>query len=189
MKGQQIVTTILITAILLGLVGSVYIWGIPLIEKNRDISLLNSAEEFMHNLNEKIKNVAAHGGREQIEIPLGRVYFESDIDLNLETKNTVYASEAWIPLGENACMMSGGTWGVDYQDVLCVRSEEIGEEYETDYNLKYINLTSGTKNYNYTIELVGKRDSGKEDNVIIIERTGIERSEDYVKTLISIRIE
>jgi len=186
MKGQEVITAILITGILLGLVGSVYLWGVPLIEKNRDISLLESAEDFMHNLNEKIKNVATHGGREQIEIPLGRIYFESDVDLNVETKNTIYVSEAWIPLEKNECTKKKGIWGVDDQDVICVLSKEIGNEYETDYNLKYINLTLGIKTYK--IELVGK-DSGKEDNVIIIERVGVEKDGDYVKTLVSIRIE
>ena len=186
MKGQEVISVILITSILLGLVGSVYLWGVPLIEKNRDVALLESAEDFMHNLNEKIKNVATHGGREQIEIPSGRVYFKSDTDLIVETKNTIYSSEALIPLGKNECTKEEGIWGVDDQDVLCVRSEEIGDGYETDYNLKYINLTLGIKTYK--IELVG-RDSGKEDNVIIIERVGTERDEDYVKTLVSIKIE
>jgi hypothetical protein len=187
MKGQEVVTAILITGILLGLVGSVYLWGVPLIEKNKDVSLLQSAEEFMHNLDEKIKDVATHGGREQIEILLGRVYFESDINLNVETKNTIYASGASIPLARNDCTMDKGIWGVDDQDVLCVLSKKIGDKYETDYILRYINLTLGTKTYK--IELLGEKNSGKKDNSIIIERTGTEKEGDYVKTLILIRIE
>ena len=186
MKGQEVISVILITGILLGLVGSVYLWGVPLIEKNRDISLLESAEEFMRNLNEKIKNVATHGGRDWIEIPLGRVYFESDIDLNVETENTIYVSGAWIPLGKNECTKDVGIWGVDDQDVICVLSEEIGNEYETDYKLRYIDLELGVKTYK--IELIGK-DSGKENNVIIIERAGVEKNGDYVNTLVSIKIE
>ncbi len=192
MKGQEVVTAILITGILLGLVGSVYLWGVPLIEKNKDVSLLQSAEEFMHNLDEKIKDVATHGGREQIEIPLGRVYFESDvtesyINLNVETKNTIYVSGASIPLEKNECTKNPGTWGVDDQDVLCVLSQEIGGEYGTDYNLRYINLTLGIKTYK--IELVGERNNGKKGSVIIIDGVGTEKDENYIKTLVSIKIE
>ena len=141
MKGQETISIVLITGILLGLVGSVYLWGVPLIEKNTDVSRLESAEEFMNNLNEKIKNVATHGGREQVRIPLGRVYFDSNIDLSVETKNTIYDSGAWISIGKNECTKDVGVWGVDDQDVLCVLSEEIGEEYDTGYRLRYINLT------------------------------------------------
>jgi hypothetical protein len=187
MKGQETISVILITGILIGMVGSVYIWGIPLIEKNRDISLLEGAEEFMNNLNEKIKNVATHGGREQVEIPLGRIYFDSNIKLKAETKNTIYDIGAWISLGENECTKDIGTWGVDDQAVLCVLSEEIGEEYETNYRLDYINLTLGIKTYK--IELVGDRDTGKEDNVVVIERVGTDKKGDCIKTLVSISIE
>ncbi len=187
MKGQETISVILITGILLGLVGSVYLWGVPLIEKNTDVSRLESAEGFMNNLNEKIKNVATHGGREQIRIPLGRVYFESNIDLSVETKNTIYDSGAWISLGKNECTKEEGTWGVDDQDVLCVLSQEIGDEYDTGYKLRYINLTLGTKKYK--IELVGNRDTGKEDNIIVIEGAGTDRVGEYVKTLVSVSIE
>jgi len=188
MKGQEVITAILITGILLGLIGSVYLWGNPLIEKNKDISLLEHAEEFMYNLDAKIKNVATHGGREQIEIPLSRLYFDSnDIDLIVETKNTIYAIGAPIPLGKNECEKTGGDWGVDEQDVLCVRSEEIGGEYETDYNLKYIDLELGINTYK--IKLIGKNDSGKEDDVVIIERVGTEKIGNRIETSVSIKIE
>jgi hypothetical protein len=187
MKGQETISVILITGILLGLVGSVYLWGVPLIEKNTDISVLENAEEFMNNLDAKIKNVATHGGREQIEIPLGRVYFDADIDLNVDTKNTIYDSGAWVSLGRNSCTKPDGVWGVDNQDVLCVLSQEVGEEYKTGYRLRYIDLVLGAKKYK--IELVGEKDTGKEDNIIVIEGLGTETAGDYVKTKVSISIE
>ena len=66
-------------------------------------------------------------------------------------------------------------------------SQEIGDEYDTDYKLRYINLTLGTKKYK--IDLVGNRDTGKEDNIIVIEGVGTDRIGEYVKTLVSISIE
>ena len=59
MKGQQqVLTILLITLVLVAIVGSVYFWGLPLIQKNRDITVLKKAEDFMMNLNNKIKYVA-----------------------------------------------------------------------------------------------------------------------------------
>lgn len=185
MKGQEAISAILITGILLGVVGSIYLWGIPLIEKNMDFSVLESAEGFMRNLDEKINGVANHGGREQIEIPLGVINFESDIDLEIETRNTIYASEAWIPLGKNECTKEEGKWGIDDPDILCMIGQKVGEKYKTKYNLRYIELKLGIKSYK--IELVGEG-SGREKNSIIIERTGTQREGDSVTTLVSIKI-
>ena len=39
MKGQQAISVILLTGILIVTVSSIYFWGIPLIEKNKDIAL------------------------------------------------------------------------------------------------------------------------------------------------------
>ena len=66
MKGQQAISVILLTGILVVTVSTIYFWGIPLIEKNKDIALQENAENFMRNLAERVKYVANNPGREQI---------------------------------------------------------------------------------------------------------------------------
>lgn len=103
MKGiQEIVSAVLISGILIGIVGSVYLWGLPLIQKNRDIATMKGAEEFMKNLDEKIKFVANNGGKNQMNVNVpGIVQFNgSSIKLKIDTDGVIYATEVEALLEE-----------------------------------------------------------------------------------------
>ena len=109
MKGQQeALSAVLISGILIGVVGSVYFWGIPLIQKNKDVSLLENSEAFMQTLDSKIKAVANNGGRDQIVISVpGLVRFDGEIvEFSIETEGTIYATDEEILLGRRLILYS-----------------------------------------------------------------------------------
>src|SRR3990172_6128367 len=119
MKGQhEAIAVILLSGILIGVVGSVYFWGVPLIEKNKDIAILENSEKFIRNLNNKIRFVVNNGGRDQItvEIP-GIVRFDpvtNSIKLVADTQGTIYATGAEIPIAKNPeCSSVEGDFGLD----------------------------------------------------------------------------
>lgn len=175
MKGQQeALSAILITGILIGVVGSVYFWGIPLIQKNKDIATQENTELFMKDLNEKIIYIANHGGRDQIKFSIpGTLKFSGDlITIETETTGTKYfAVGLLIPLGKNNCTVENGIWGKDEPATLCVRGMKLDvNKYHTTYTLKYIRLDA-TGIDSYRINLTGSGSAG-ESAVLAIENKG-----------------
>lgn len=187
MKGQiEPVSAILITGILIGIVGSVYLWGVPLIEKNQDIAKIKNAEIFMKELNERIKLVANQGGRVEMNvnipatIQLADLYDASgingkdnlnDISMRLSTKGTIYSTGGWVPLTDNGCDATQRFVGSRGPDGLCVRARGIGDRYENEYKLQYAELLSPPSSA-YQIELTGVAQTGGENDIIVIENEG-----------------
>ncbi|MFH0832568.1 MAG: hypothetical protein V1900_02525 [Candidatus Aenigmatarchaeota archaeon] len=196
MKGQEAISVILISGVLIGVVSSVYFWGVPLIEKNMDISTVVNSKRFMEDLNEKIKYVANSGGKDTITITVpGTVTFDgTTIELSVETKGTLYDLGGWIPLGKNTCTLNDGSWGVDNPATICVRSSQIGERsYRNVHVLKFITLYDNEGLESYKIELSGSPAVGGENHNIIIENNGISQERvggrDLIKTLVTFRID
>jgi len=198
-KGQQeVVSIILISGILIGVVGSVYFWGVPLIQKNKDIATLENSEAFMRNLNNKIKFVATNGGRDQLPITIpGIVRFIPDdagipaIKLIVDTEGTIYSTGAEIPLGKNTeCGLDDGTFAVDDPETLCVESGVVSQkDFRTSYTLKYLNLSRTDILQNFQIKLTGTETSGGERNVVVFENKGQQRQNTGGRTLISTLVE
>lgn len=195
-KGQQeVVTTILITGILVGIVGSVLFWGLPLIQKSKDASLLERAEDFMKSLNSKVKFVANNQGKDQLVITVpGTVRFLPNdpagptIQLIVDTQGTIYATDAEIPLGRNECGRTEGVWAVNDPEVLCLTSRKLDtNKYVTTYRLSNILLkTEGI--VSYRIVMTGQGASGGEGHTIIFENAGTQEVENLINILISINI-
>ena len=195
-KGQQeALSAVLISGILIGVVGSVYFWGVPLIQKNKDISLLESSEAFMRQLDEKIRSVANNGGRDSIVISVpGIVSFDGEtIRLTIETQGTIYATDAEIPLGRNSAstltQRGGalyGSWGVDDPVLFNVKSIKMGEnDYRNEYTLTYIELRNSKSLRDFRIDLTGSGASGGQDKTIIIESQGDVTTTAAGRTLVS----
>ncbi|KHO47582.1 MAG: hypothetical protein QT00_C0002G0236 [archaeon GW2011_AR5] len=207
-KGQQeALSAVLISGILIGVVGSVYFWGVPLIQKNKDISLLETSEAFMRQLDEKIRSVANNGGRDQIIIPVpGIVSFENvgteldpqmEIKLTIETEGTIYATDAEIPLGRNTLStleQSGGefygTWGIDDPVLFNVKSVKLRENnYRNEYTLTYIQLKNDNSLRDFKIGLTGSGAAGGQDKTIIMENRGDVTTPVLGRTLVTSNVE
>ena len=195
MKGQQAISVILLTGILIVTVSSIYFWGIPLIQKNKDIALQENAENFMRNLAERAKYIANNPGREQIRLDIDGVlrYDGDSIELEVETKGTIYEAGGFIPLGKNNCFDTNGTWGVNTPETLCVKSQLIGERsYLTTYKLNFVRLdTSGADAFK--IQLTGNPKQSGGSRTILLENRGttegIEGSKNVVKSLVSFDVQ
>src|SRR3989344_7570658 len=178
MKGQQeALSAVLISGILIGVVGTVYFWGLPLIQKNKDISVLESTEDFMSEMIDKIKLVANAGGREQIMFNQpGIVRFDGySIRVVLDTEGTLYAAEAPVPLSRNNAALSSGVWGIDQPEIITVTANHIAEShYRNTFKLEYIPLVVNSQigNKEFLIKLVGTDSIGGQGSNVIISSEG-----------------
>jgi hypothetical protein len=199
-KGQQeALTAVLLSGILIGVVGSVYFWGIPLIQKSKDNSMLESSEQMMADLDAKIKFVANNGGRDRavVNVP-GVIRFDgSSLELTIETEGTLYAVDAPIQLGRTSSLnlktdtsvnppVIYGVWGLDDPVLFNVKSSEITEnKYITTYSLDYIELRNDRTKRDYKIELSGSGTTGGLDKSVVIESLGESTNTINGRTLIS----
>lgn len=187
MKAQQeILTPLLITGIMISIIGSVYVWGVPLIQKNQDLATLQKAEDFMKNLDLKIKNVANSGGRDSITIESGVLKFNpapfdsssklntGSISLKLITKGTIYSSGVYIPfVRDDICHFDGNCIiGNDEPEWFYVESNDIDGSYLTNYTLTYRNMNSPDLSRSYLINLTGTFREAGSGHEIIIEYKG-----------------
>jgi len=198
-KGQQqVLSAILLTGILIGIVGSIYLWGIPLIQKNKDIALLQSSEQFMKILDEKVKNIANSGGRDQLRITLpATVRIDSGASPNqwvmsmyISTQGTIYAIGTEIPLKNSTCTATQGSWGSDEPGILCVKSVKLDEnKYTTTYTLSYVRLDVPNTIRSYSLELssTGSKSIGM-GHSIVIENLGTSEVQEGGRTVTKTRI-
>ena len=199
-KGQQeALSAVLISGILIGVVGSVYFWGIPLVQKNKDISLLETSESFMRQLDDKIKSVANTGGRDQLVVNVpGVLKFDgSMLDLSIETEGTIYATDAQIPLGRGVTSnlktdisanppVQYGVWGTDDTVLFNVISNKISQnKYKNDYKLEYVQLRNQATLRDFQIVLTGQPTAGGLQRTIVIESAGDAQTLVNGRTLIS----
>ena len=190
MKGQhEVLTPVLLTGILVAIVGSVYLWGLPLIQKNKDIAVLQQVENFVMNLNEKIKEVANTQGKEEVKINVpAMVSFnstENSITVEVKTKGTIYSvGRIYFVRNDNEFE---GTWGKDDAGVIYVDTTDLDGEYLQKYTLKYRRLNAPNKKYR--ISLVGEDKVVGENHVIVIEYKGVEEEGNLVTTFVEITLE
>lgn len=195
MKGQQqALSAILITTVLIGVVGSVYFWGLPLIQKSKDVSVLENSEILMLNLNNKIKQVANSGGSDRVTVNVpGILSFDGEnLTLVVDTSGSIYATGALIPLSKNSCTVTEGLWGVNSPEALCITSQCLGssarcEKYRTEYKLSYIKLYTNELD-SYKIVFVGDAFYGGENDYIQVENVGTSEKNDNGRNLISTEI-
>ncbi|MCD6215987.1 MAG: hypothetical protein J7J92_02850 [Candidatus Aenigmarchaeota archaeon] len=179
MKGQtQIVTTMLLTMVTVAVVGTVYFYGLPLIEKNKDIATLQKTEDFIKLLDDKIKIVANGGSAElPFNIPGLFIFNNSNgtIEIKVKTRRTIYATGAEVPLVGD--LEGGNVWGVNKQEIIYVKAEKVGNAFVNSYNLNYKQLVG---NDCYKIVLESKTGSDivtEEGHNIVISHVGIDSSE------------
>ena len=179
MKGQsQLIGVMLLTLILITMVGVTYMWGMPLIEKQKSAVQISNAEKLMKELDKKIQNVVKNGGTEKIEnveIPGTLRLIDDDINdmfvLKLETMGSDIATGKEIYLKGSA---QKETYVGDEPGVLKVLSKEMGNrKYEVTMTLQYRNVTGSESIYIIDIFGLG-RDiiSGDNHNIIISEGEG-----------------
>ena len=88
----QVITIVLISGIVISLVGTVYMWGVPLISKRTAITEFLGAEDFAVRLDQKITEIAAsESGEATLDMPEGGLraisYFDAGGGVNTDPDN------------------------------------------------------------------------------------------------------
>jgi hypothetical protein len=174
-RGQsQIIGVVLLTLVMITMVGITYMWGMPMIEKQKDTVRVSNVERFMKELDDKIQTVAKNGGNQRLEspnVPGELKMFDSGtddrIELKVATSGLDIATDTNIYLrgSEEGEVPIGNTPGV-----IKVFASEMNDAYDINMTLYYRNLT-GSESV-YLIDLVGLgRDSigGEGHNIVISE--------------------
>lgn len=180
-RGQSnVVGAVLITALLVAGIGSTFIWGIPLIEKNRDRATINIAEDSLSNLNRKITAVARQGGTRTVSFELqdGLLTIETTAMISNSTETLRNLTETdyiqfqttaraayittnrWVPIRENDMQGTSannyegsGVLGRDKEGVIIGRSEALTDEFRTTLQLEY-RLLKGSDGRGFKVDLV-----------------------------------
>lgn len=179
MKGvAEALSAVIMTGVLIGVVGSIYFWGLPLIQKNKDISTLYSAERFMNELSAKITDVANSPGRQKLTINVpGILNFDgTQFQLTVRTDGTIYSTEGVIPLGRNECSPDKGVWGIQDYATVCSSSKKADDKFDTVYTLKFIQLDTNPGIDSFKIAFSGRPNIGGEKRVVTLENTGTTES-------------
>ncbi len=193
MNGQtQVISAVLITGVLITVIGTVYLWGLPLIQKNEAVSVLYKSEDFMRSLNTKIKSIVNNGGKDNLRISVpGVMVFDQTKGLILvvNSQGTIYATGGQHSLGRNGCAKTTGIFGQDEPEVLCVNSTEFDKtRYQNIYTLKYIPLVADVSGGGqFLINLTGKITTAGENHFIVIENMGVDETSGTRMAIIDIK--
>lgn len=98
---SELLSMMLITGILIAIIGSSYMWGVPLIEKGKTSSENEKAESLMKMIKEKIDDVAQTGEQKTFSFDIsGDMELSDDNSLtySISTRGLTIASTAWVPL-------------------------------------------------------------------------------------------
>lgn len=182
-KGQtQLITAVLLTGIMITLVVMAYIWGIPLIEKQKDNVKINNMEDFFLELNNKIQSVAKNGGKEKIKnfklsgtMKFIKNGFNDNISAEFETTAKILAT------GINIYLVGSKTQNPPVgkePGVVKTYVEKSGNKYNVNMDLYYRNLTTADDIYKIDLVSSGKRTIGSGEHSIIVEEAGSDTIED-----------
>jgi len=187
-KGMApLISSILIVGILAVITLIAYEWGMPMIQKNIDITTLNKAENFLRQLDKKIDDVAKLGGNEELIFNLpGEITINPEnniIEFYLKTSGSIYMQGGFVCFSKNC--NPEGTWGKDSYSIIGAQVDQF-DEYATitTYKIIYRNLTSDTKTY--ILDIVTPRNAtlvGSENSRLLIKKIGEERGT-ITKTII-----
>jgi hypothetical protein len=147
----EVITLVLISGIVIGLVGVAYMWGLPLISKRTAVTDFLAAEDFVVKLNDKIVDVANSGsGEATLTIPKGlikvRPYNQTnfrDPDANSLILEVVINQPLILGnsvvlktnvLGENA------TYGEAEPRIINLSSQSYGSDYKLIFSLHFREL-------------------------------------------------
>lgn len=199
-RGQsQIIGVVLLTLVMITMVGVTYMWGMPLVEKQKDTVRTSNAEKFIKELDDRIADVAKNGGTQKIEIPSipGEIRmvdqgFNDMIGMETTTTGTDIATGTEIYLrGDSRAEVSIG----NNPGVIKILSTDLGENiYRFEMTLFYRNLTGSESVYIIDLRGLGRDTISGEGHSVIISEGGempVQRdgSRDVYITTVNLRFE
>ena len=166
MKGQQqVISSIMLAGLFMALVVSVYMWGLPIIDKNRGIIYLNRAEAVSKEISNKITSVTLSQGKDSFYFDLpGRIAFipgvsdsvlstpHGELFMRMDVRGTVYATNVPIYLTNNMMGLTQRDLGSVDPVLSYIMVTRVGEKYMHVYNMSTtpLNYTGGCTFINLT---------------------------------------
>ncbi|RLJ02859.1 MAG: hypothetical protein DRP11_02480 [Candidatus Aenigmatarchaeota archaeon] len=153
--------------IMVTLVTGAYLWGKPLVEKQTDTVKIDNAVSLMKEINEKIIEVARHGGKERLRLNVPGEFriVENDINDTIEMKFKV--SGTTISTGNDIVLVGGSnnTEGVvgDEPGIVTIRADPLDGSYEITLKVFYRLLSAGSNEF-YKIDLISSGRNHIENN-------------------------
>lgn len=161
LKAQSdIISAVIIILIAVGLVGTAYTWGIPLIQKQQDTAVVQRVANYFstsnaNSLPKKIVSVATNGGEDTFTIdvnglwqlvPSGSVTQDNNsISFTFFSKvSNVAASQGWVTLNGVPCPPSTGNVGDDPY-AICARADPLSNGFNVTYRVQFRPLCSSTQ--------------------------------------------
>lgn len=177
MKAQtEIISSIIIVIIALGLMSAAYFWGYPLIQKRQDTAVADRVYSYFdqgntNSLPNVIENVANNGGEKTFYVETNGIWIlnptENYIQFTYLSKVSKFATNTGYPISLTQGAQctpnpTNGTLGVDKVSVVCVQASTIADQLNITYRVWFRELyenpySSTTKGYK--IKLV-KDDAG-----------------------------
>jgi hypothetical protein len=147
----EVISIVLISGIVIGLVGVAYMWGMPLISKRTAVTDFLSAEDFVVKLNDKIVDISNSGsGEATLTIPKGLIRIKPYNPLNFrdpDANSLILEAVVNQPLilgnsvvlktnvlGENA------TYGEAEPRVINLSSQSYGQDYKLVFTVHFREL-------------------------------------------------
>jgi hypothetical protein len=164
-KGQtDILSAVIIIIIAVGLVGTAYNWGIPLIQKQQDTSLVERVEGYFrgdieNSIEKKIVSVATTSGEETFseDVP-GLWQLVPNSSLSIDNNSLSFnffarvsniaplQKDQWISLNGVPCPPNPGFIGEDAYAV-CARADSVSNGYNIMYKIQFRPLQGGSQWY------------------------------------------
>ncbi len=195
-KGQQVLTAILLTVVILTVSLSSYFWGREILEKSRDQRNFQEMETFVRNLNDNIKEVSRRGGRTEMTVDLpdgaeinineGPPGGMDNITLDFSVRGQMMAT------GQDIAIVGskGSETPIVYSpDVIVARSEGFDDFYSVKLKLYYKNSTvGGEPQSRIGIDAIGRRSSVGGTTDIIIQQGPRENYNGFTVNKVEVRI-
>ncbi len=171
-KGQVgVVTAVLLAGIIISGVTASLMWGLPLLEKEQDVRILEDSLDQMNVLAESIEEIALSGGSTTVnfEIDKGSLIINEDenmIEYGVTTDAAYVSKDDWAPLNQREVRgldfegsqtvndsESYGVSGTDKPGVILGLADYRGEEFNTRYRLAFRELNDLDTNEGFQIDL------------------------------------
>lgn len=166
---SDIISALLVIIIAIGLVSTVYIWGVPLIQKQQDTALAqrvfdNFNPDNSNSVTKRMQYVANFGGDEIYTMSTDGVWqlntSENSLQFSFLSKVSNWANfsiAGWIPVsqGANCNSIFPGTLGTDTSFIVCVKSENQPEgKFLITYKVYFRDLNDPSTGNIYRVTLV-----------------------------------
>lgn len=195
-KGQQVLTAVLLTGVILTVSSSAYFWGRSMLDKSQDQRNFEEMEKLIKDINRNIKQVSSRGGRREMEFDLPE---GAELSLN-EAPSTTQMDNITLSFTVEGKMMATdqdiaivGSKGSEAPitqdpDVITARSEGGGENYAVKFKLYYKNVTvENEPKKRIDLDSVGRKTAMGETTSLIIEQGPTEDGE-FTVNKVEVRI-